>query len=147
MTSSCFDHFALGPRRGPLPEWSIIWTSWTSMASKNQSLAWECHFWTTWHWAPRSGCVARLESSIFAQKTAFLESKRSLSSVFWPFFDLGRARPHAKLARASKKLGRTQIWSPGKYAMSSNRHAFQAQLAPRRPKLTPRRPQKTPRRV
>ena len=39
--------------------------------------------------AGQLGWVYLLESSIFAQKTAFLESKRALSSVFWAFFDLG----------------------------------------------------------
>ena len=44
------------------------------------------------------------ESSIFAQKTAFLESKRALSSVFWAFFDLGTSLAEPGLLKTGLNL-------------------------------------------
>ena len=107
MTSSCLDHcLGIGTHVvGPLPDWEGLGEA---------SWAWEWHFLDSWpflHWDPRSGSVARLESSIFAQKTAFLESRRALSSVFWAFFDLGTslAEPDPNKTGLNPNLGDGEI--------------------------------------
>ena len=65
------------------------------------------------------------DGPIYAEKTSILESNRSLSPVFWTFFDLGRAMAWARPVQnwAEAHFGRR-----GKLTMSSNRRVFQAQL-------------------
>ena len=87
MTSSCLEPgLALGPRRGALPDGHGHGHPGHPWASENTVLLDNAIFWTTWHWAPRSGCVARLESSIFAQKTAIFGVETSIILGFLGIF-------------------------------------------------------------
>ena len=124
MTSS-YCHSWLGPRRGPL---QLVWVylgPWP--ANLGGSILGHLLFG---HFLP--------------QKMAILDFKPPFLSIFWPKTADFEKRPstHGRTFRATldKNGCEVDFGRSGKEAMSSNRQAFQAQLAP----LTPQEAQETP---